>query len=182
MRMFVLILSTMLFSGCAIFETKHSKAVENALAKPSTPTEFAYIRIFPTINERGKNNYLGVEIIENGKLKFVGFKWYGNKSISLGMPHSTYYKFALKNNELFGEYIIPANLPVIVGYVNSKSCSSAWIFPTCFIHRYERYFIPEANKNYDIINEYHVYEIDKFGNKKKIDSTGEIINSWKTIK
>ncbi|AWW33983.1 hypothetical protein CT138_03600 [Mannheimia varigena] len=179
MRVIILMLSIILFSSCTLFEHKHSKVVKAALEKPIVTTKFARIRIFPTINKRGYNDYLGVYIVENGKLKFVGFSRYGNKNISLGMPKSNTYKYAVENNQLFGEYVVPANLPIIVGYSNREYCSEGWIFRDCWEHRTEQYFIPEPNKDYDIINGYHVYEVDKLGNQKRIDSTGEIIRSWK---
>lgn len=181
MKIIIFILSIILFSGCTLSPyNKYSKAVQSALSNPTIAVEFARVRIFPTINQRGYSDYLGIHIIENGKLKFVGFSRYDNQNISLGMPQSKTYRSVVERNQLFGEYSVPANSPIIVGYSDSKHCSG-WFFQECWVHTFEQYFIPEPNKDYDIINEHHVYELDKSGNQKQVDSTGEIIRSRKNL-
>ncbi|MGC6360078.1 hypothetical protein ACNO7O_08660, partial [Bisgaard Taxon 45] len=155
-----------------------SKVVKQALASNANEEKTARIRIYSTINKPGYSDFYQVTVIKKGRKYNITVSENHKNNISLGMPKTELYENILKNNKTFGEYIIPANSPVILGFTDSKNCNEAWLFNKCNIYTFQRYFIPEAGQDYEILNEYHVYKISSNKKPEKIDSTGEIVSSY----
>lgn len=112
---------------------------------------------------------------ENGQATYYGFKpsllSLNATNIRIGMPDTLNSEYCLDNKTCYmREFIVSANQPVYIGRGTQHWCDDAWFFPDCYSRTYNDVLVPKAGSDYEIINAYHVYKINKDGSKEKINT------------